>query len=133
MRSDPGQNDSSGMHQGTVLHTNTTQNCSNIFEYSLLNCSFVRQVSDGFVPELIEMLASQMNPTVVCSTAGLCNNAWSDRLQAEYKAAQLSEAAVARGGKCDSCNMFMMNAIDKLQSKSKDEVLNVLFDVSCTF
>lgn len=79
------------------------------------------------------MLASQMNPTVVCSTAGLCNSAWSDQLQAEYKAAHLSETVVAKDGKCDSCNIFMANTIEKLQSKSKDEVLDVLFDVSNVF
>jgi len=118
-----------------LMSNETQEDLKEVFEGScaLIPVKMIRQecikVSDGFVPELIEMLASQMNPTVVCSTAGLCNNAWSDRLQAEYKAAQLSEAAVARGGKCDSCSMFMMNVIDKLQSKSKDEVLNVLFDV----
>lgn len=37
---------------------------------------------DEFIPELVETLASQMNPQVVCSVAGLCNSAEVDRLLA---------------------------------------------------
>jgi saposin len=37
------------------------------------------KVADEFIPELVETLASQMNPQVVCSVAGLCNNAWVDK------------------------------------------------------
>lgn len=33
------------------------------------------QMADEFIPELIEALASQMNPQMVCSVAGLCNSA----------------------------------------------------------
>ncbi|XP_076287600.1 prosaposin isoform X2 [Lasioglossum baleicum] len=39
---------------------------------------------DQFIPDLIETLASQMNPSVVCSVAGLCNSARIDRLLEEY-------------------------------------------------
>lgn len=39
---------------------------------------------DDFVPELVETLASQMNPSVVCSVAGLCNSAHIDKLLEEY-------------------------------------------------
>lgn len=35
---------------------------------------------DQFIPELVETLASQMNPSVVCSVAGLCNSAHIDML-----------------------------------------------------
>lgn len=41
------------------------------------------KVADEFIPELVETLASEMNPQVVCSVAGLCNNAWVDK-QLEY-------------------------------------------------
>lgn len=39
---------------------------------------------DQFIPELVETLASQMNPSVVCSVAGLCNSAHIDKLLEEY-------------------------------------------------
>lgn len=42
-------------------------------------------VADDFIPELIETLASQMNPQVVCATAGLCNSFRVDRLLREYQ------------------------------------------------
>ena len=29
---------------------------------------------DEFVPELVETLSSEMNPDLVCTTAGLCNS-----------------------------------------------------------
>lgn len=39
---------------------------------------------DQFIPDLIETLASQMNPSVVCSVAGLCNSAHIDQLLEKY-------------------------------------------------
>lgn len=42
------------------------------------------KLADDFVPELVETLASQMNPTQVCSVAGLCNNAKIDKLLESY-------------------------------------------------
>ncbi|KAA0201808.1 hypothetical protein HAZT_HAZT007157 [Hyalella azteca] len=41
------------------------------------------ELADEFIPELIETLASQMNPQVVCATAGLCNSVRVDRLLRE--------------------------------------------------
>lgn len=42
-------------------------------------------IVDQFIPELIETLSSQMNPSVVCSVAGLCNSARIDTLlEVEY-------------------------------------------------
>lgn len=41
---------------------------------------------DQFIPELVETLASQMNPSVVCSVAGLCNSARIDQLLVEHEA-----------------------------------------------
>ncbi|XP_020280351.1 prosaposin [Pseudomyrmex gracilis] len=42
-------------------------------------------IVDEFIPELVETLASQMNPSMVCSVAGLCNSAHIDKLLAEYQ------------------------------------------------
>lgn len=42
-------------------------------------------LANDFIPELIDTLASQMNPQVVCATAGLCNSIDVDRLLREYK------------------------------------------------
>lgn len=42
-------------------------------------------LANDFIPELIDTLASQMNPQVVCATAGLCNSVAVDRLLREYQ------------------------------------------------
>uniref|UniRef100_A0A182MZT0 Saposin n=1 Tax=Anopheles dirus TaxID=7168 RepID=A0A182MZT0_9DIPT len=53
-----------------------------------------RRLADDFIPELVEALASQMNPNVVCSVAGLCNNAEIDRLLAELPARRPEQETV---------------------------------------
>lgn len=69
----------------------TQQDLKDVFEGS---CKLIHikpiveeciKIVDQFVPELVETLASQMNPGVVCSVAGLCNNAHIDKLLAEYR------------------------------------------------
>ena len=42
-------------------------------------------LANDFIPELIDTLASQMNPQMVCATAGLCNSVVVDKLLLEYK------------------------------------------------
>ena len=84
---------------------------------------------DDFIPELIEMLASQMNPTVVCTTALLCNNAWTDSLQAEYKAARLATVE-SNQSNCGTCQKFMSNNLKKVQRSDPDDIQEVLFNVN---
>ena len=101
---------------------------SMMFCYLLYVVNFFFQVFDGFIPELVEMLSSQMNPAVVCTTAGLCNSDWSDRLQTEYHAAQLAET-VSKDN-CHGCNNLISSLVEKIQHKGKEDVLTILFDVS---
>ena len=42
------------------------------------------KLADDFIPELVEVMTSQMNPDQVCSVAGLCNNAQIDGLLGSY-------------------------------------------------
>ncbi|XP_011161385.1 prosaposin isoform X1 [Solenopsis invicta] len=69
----------------------TQQDLKDVFEGS---CKLIHikpiveeciKIVDQFIPELVETLASQMNPGVVCSVAGLCNNAHIDKLLAEHQ------------------------------------------------
>lgn len=75
-----------------LLSNQTQQDLKDVFEGS---CKLIHikpivneciNIVDQFVPELVETLASQMNPSVVCSVAGLCNNAHIDKLLAEHQA-----------------------------------------------
>ncbi|KAJ4441918.1 hypothetical protein ANN_11779 [Periplaneta americana] len=84
------------------LESNETQEeLKEVFEGSckLIPISIVSKecckLADDFVPELVETLASQMNPQVVCSVAGLCNNEWVDKLLEEAKCVtQISEKSI---------------------------------------
>lgn len=51
---------------------------------------------DEFVPELVETLSSQMNPSVVCSVSGLCNSKEIDRLIAEHEASKITVSNIFR-------------------------------------
>lgn len=46
-------------------------------------------IANDFIPELIDTLASQMNPQLVCATAGLCNSARVDKLISENQVWQV--------------------------------------------
>lgn len=89
---------------------------------------------DDFIPELIEMLASQMNPTMVCTTALLCNNAWVDGLLSEFKSAQSAKTSqrLSEESKCESCQAFMTHSANKIQSSSQVDVQHILFNVRAT-
>lgn len=42
-----------------------------------------KKLADDFIPELVDTLASEMDPNVVCTVSGLCNNAYIDKLLLE--------------------------------------------------
>lgn len=44
-----------------------------------------KKLADDFIPELVDTLASEMDPNVVCTVSGLCNNARIDKLLLENK------------------------------------------------
>ncbi|KAI4457688.1 saposin-related [Holotrichia oblita] len=76
---------------------------------------------DDFIPELVDTLASQMNPQVVCSVAGLCNSARIDNLIAEYEKNQ--KKASNTPNRCDSCHTVMDVLERRFDRMSKDDVL----------
>lgn len=87
------------------------------------------KVADEFIPELVETLASEMNPQVVCSVAGLCNSAWVDKQLEDSKSEDvLSEVASPQDATnvddCFGCKV-VINALDnRMQTMSRDELLN---------
>ncbi|XP_026315366.1 uncharacterized protein LOC113226815 [Hyposmocoma kahamanoa] len=75
------------------------------------------KLADDFVPELVETLASQMNPTQVCSVAGLCNNAKIDKLLESYNARlKLREG-------CNNCHKTVGVMRKRFDSSSYDDFL----------
>lgn len=95
---------------------------------------------DEFIPELVETLASQMNPQVVCSVAGLCNNAEIDRMLAA--AGKLTKVSLVKPGAsvavvrpaqekisdCEKCSKTL-GKFQRTMMSDQDEVLNKFLDV----
>lgn len=81
------------------------------------------KVVDDFIPELIEALASQMDPNAVCSIAGLCNNAHIDKL--------LNEQTVQNNPRqltCDNCKDIGKQMEKKFQSKNRDDLVENMLE-----
>jgi saposin len=77
-------------------------------------------LADDFIVELVEALASEMNPQVVCSTAGLCNNARIDELLEKYQEEQKKNNNQLS---CDQCNSIGDHITHKFHTSSRDQVL----------
>ncbi|XP_071537348.1 uncharacterized protein Sap-r isoform X2 [Panulirus ornatus] len=95
-------------------------------------------VADDFIPELIDTLASQMNPQVVCAAAGLCNSVRVDRLIQEYKESHPVESNVIvpsqpvhhpQPGDCESCKDFVTRTIRLVKTHSRAELMDRLLAV----
>ncbi|XP_055637082.1 uncharacterized protein LOC129775888 isoform X2 [Toxorhynchites rutilus septentrionalis] len=93
-----------------------------------------KQLADDFIPQLVEALASQMNPNVVCSVAGLCNNAEIDKMLEEMPAVKPKEqvdvdestgvsAEALDDFSCDKCDKIAGMISDRFHASDRDEVL----------
>lgn len=75
------------------------------------------KLADDFVPELTEMLVSEMNPTVVCTVAGLCNSQRIDNLL---------KATAEPADLCTNCT-FALTAVKRyFEQAPKSQVLDKL-------
>lgn len=72
------------------------------------------KLADEFVPELTEMLVSEMNPTVICTVAGLCNSLRIDHL--------LESAAIQSGDSCANCTAAVTAAERYIQHAPRGQV-----------
>lgn len=88
------------------------------------------KLADEFIPELIDTLASEMNPNTVCSVAGLCNSERVDKLIEEYeKNTQVSKVVKPRADDCENCHTVIGIMEDRLNTMTQDEVLQSLLKV----
>ncbi|XP_028169067.1 uncharacterized protein LOC114359035 isoform X2 [Ostrinia furnacalis] len=81
------------------------------------------KMADDFVPELVETLASQMNPQAVCSVAGLCNSARIDQLLEAYNT-QLTKVV-----NCNNCRQTVAVARRRFEATSYEDFLLSLLQV----
>lgn len=93
-----------------------------------------RKMADDFIPELVEALASQMNPNVVCSVAGLCNNAAIDKMLEEMPAQKPKDQDDVDGStsvskettdefSCEKCNTIAGLITNRFHTTDRDQVL----------
>ncbi|XP_059489163.1 prosaposin [Neocloeon triangulifer] len=115
------------------LESNETQEeLKEVFEGSckLIPIKIINQecmkVFDDFIPDLVDALASQMNPQMVCTTAGLCNNARIDRLLAENS---LNQVYTKYGQQCGDCHAFVDDVQPKLESVTDKDIVERLMQL----
>jgi len=119
-----------------LVSNETQEELAQVFEGScnLMPIKLVRmeciKLVDDFIPELTEMLKSQMDPTMVCSVSGLCNNEWSNQLQSEYEAVRESETVIGDDSEeCNYCNKHKDIVSSKMLDMGSDDLLNILLNM----
>lgn len=70
-----------------------------------------------------------MNPQVVCSVAGLCNNVRFQQLQLE-SGKDVNKKEITAPNTCDGCHTVVGLLEDKFQKMSRDQVLQAFLHVS---
>ncbi|KAI4487508.1 hypothetical protein M0804_005657 [Polistes exclamans] len=100
------------------------------------------KLADQFIPELVETLASQMNPSVVCSVAGLCNSAHIDMLLREYQE-QTSENMKLKSvslekdelepDECSKCFTIATHMEYNLKDVPRDKMLEQMLNICGDF
>ncbi|KAK4881659.1 hypothetical protein RN001_004978 [Aquatica leii] len=120
-----------------LLSNETEEEIKEVFEGScnLIPVKIVAKecckLVDEFAPELIDTLASQMNPQIVCSVAGLCNNERvRDLLDQESKSVStISKPEKTVVSDCEGCFAVMDLIENKYRKASRNEVLQSFLQV----
>lgn len=81
------------------------------------------KLADDFVPELVEALTSQMNPQVVCSVAGLCNNVAIDKMLADASAHNSVIDSANKKLSCKQCGTVSTLIVNKFNKMSRDDMV----------
>ncbi len=81
------------------------------------------KLADEFVPELTEMLVSEMNPTAICTVAGLCNSARIDAMLAQ------SPALIPVNDSCVNCTAAVTAVERYLHSNPREVILGKLLRI----
>jgi len=118
-----------GQARDTLLSNETQEELKEVFDGScdLIPIKIVakecRTLSDQFIPELVETLASEMNPDTVCTVSGLCNSARIDAmLEEEHEEQQY-------GGDCNLCREGARQVKERLDSLSQEEVTDKMLEL----
>lgn len=81
---------------------------------------------DDFIPELIEALASQMNPQIVCSVAGLCNSERIDKMLAQ---SSRESVEVSKPLSCSNCYVVVSDLENRFKSKRPYDIMTSMLQI----
>jgi len=111
-----------GQARDTLLSNETQEELKEVFDGScdLIPIKIIakecKAISDEFIPELVETLASEMNPDQVCTVSGLCNSARIDKMIEEQK------NKMQFGGDCNICREGAREVKRKLSTMTPEDV-----------
>jgi len=118
-----------GEARDTLVSNETQEELREVFDGSCdlipikLIAKECKALSDQFIPELVETLASEMNPDTVCTVSGLCNSARIDKmLEDSHKQAQF-------GGDCNVCREGAREVKRRLRTASQEEVEDKMLEL----
>lgn len=115
-----------GQARDTLRSNETQEELKEVFEGS---CSLIplrviadecKNLADQFIPELVDTLSSEMDPNLVCATAGLCNSARIDKMLAE---------ANAPATDCDMCKAETKRIGETVRNADKNLVVDKMLEV----
>ncbi|XP_066150349.1 prosaposin [Euwallacea fornicatus] len=119
-----------------LLSNETQEEIKEVFEGS---CALLRlkpivkecdKIADGFVPDLIDTLASEMDPQTVCAVAGLCNSAKILQLLAEAESGvSYKPTELVVGNTCDNCHSTLNLIKTKFNGLSDEGFLTILIKI----
>ncbi|ERL92231.1 hypothetical protein D910_09549 [Dendroctonus ponderosae] len=119
------------------LESNETQELiKEVFEGS---CALLRvkpivvecdKIADNYIPDLIDTLASEMNPQTVCAVAGLCNNGRITQMLEEAQELSKKPAELEpKNSRCENCNTVMDIVVNKFNAMEKNDFLKQILQV----
>ena len=95
-------------------------------------------IVNQFIPDLVETLASEMNPSVVCSIAGLCNSPRIDKLLQDYEHNKPELDAInsrslekdeLEPDECSKCYTVAKHMEYKLSNTPRDKMLRQMLNL----
>eukprot|EP00091_Calanus_sinicus_P024061 TRINITY_DN841_c0_g1_i8.p1 TRINITY_DN841_c0_g1~~TRINITY_DN841_c0_g1_i8.p1 ORF type:complete len:606 (-),score=183.91 TRINITY_DN841_c0_g1_i8:1025-2635(-) len=120
-----------GEARDTLMSNDTQEELREVLEGScdLIPLAIIakecKKLSDEFIPELVETLASEMNPDTVCTVAGLCNSERIDKMLEKVE----MQGTVQYGGDCNICKQGARKTKLQLRKLSQDQVEDKMLEL----
>jgi len=120
-----------GQARDTLMSNDTQEELKEVLEGScdLIPLAIIAKeckvLSDEFIPELVETLASEMNPDTVCTVAGLCNSQRIDKMLEKVKVQGISQY----GGDCNICREGARKTKAELRELSQGQVEDKMLEL----